>query len=338
MDKLNRERNLLSLTQFFAKALFMGIGLSNILEKARESTIFVIILGTLFGSFLLTIINKFNYKNVKGIRKWFMFILIFILLIIGLEELINLISSIYLIDTNKFFIAFPLLLVLLYLNSKEISVNFKISSILVILCNTIYFVAVLGLIPNVKSLNFLPLFNVPFSKVLFISFEFALYSITPCILFGGLNNNIDNLNKKILKEYLGSNIVLSSIFLLTQGVLGINLINLFKYPEYVILKKISLLDFINNVENILSFCWLFMIFMYLSICSKQLYDITYETFNKKWIYPIFLIVSIYFISSNLFDNVKFLIFIYNYLWLICLIILFVYTLINIPSLKKKKNS
>lgn len=336
MDKKNRERNYLSLTQFFAKALFMGIGLSNILQKTKESSIFVIILGTLFGCILLTLINKFNYRNVKGIRKWCMFIIIFLLLIIGLEELINLISSIYLIDTNKFFIALPLLLVLLYLNTKDISVNYKISSILVIVCNSIYFVAVLGLIPEVKALNFLPLFNVPFTKTLLVSVEFAMYSITPCILFGGLKNDIQNLNKKMIKEYIGSNLVLTSIFLLTQGVLGINLVNLFKYPEYVILKKINLLDFINNVENILSFCWLFMIFMFLSICSKQLYDISSETFNKKWIYPVFLIITIYFISGNLFDNVKFLIFMYDYLWIICIGIVLIYLLINIPSLKEKK--
>ena len=335
MKKNNNEKNLLSLTQFFAKALFMGIGLSNILEKSKESSIFVIILGTLFGCFLLSIINRFNYNNIKGVRKWCMFILIFILLVIGLEELINLISSIYLIDTNKFLIALPLLLVILYLNSKDINVNFKISSILVIVCNSIYFVAVLGLIPNIKSMNFLPLFNVPFNKVLLISFEFAIYSITPCILFGGIKNNIENINSKMIKEYIGSNLVLSSIFLLTQGVLGIELVNLFKYPEYVILKKINLLDFINNVENILSFCWLFMIFMYLSICSKELYDISSNTFKNKWIYPIFLIISIYFISSNLFDNVRFLIFLYNYLWLICICIILLYLIININSLKKK---
>lgn len=336
MDNKNRERNFLSLTQFLAKALFMGIGISNVIEKAKESTIFVIILGTLFGCFLLTLINKFNYKNVKGFRKWFMFILVFILFVIGLEELINLISSIYLIDTNKFFIALPLLLVILYLNTKDISVNYKISSILVIVCNSVYLLAVLGLISEVKTLNFFPLFNVPFTKVLMIAFEFAMYSITPLILFGGLNNNIKNLNKKMIKEYLGSNLVLTSIFLLTQGVLGVDLVNLFKYPEYVILKKISFLDFINNVENILSFCWLFMIFMYLSISSKQLYDICESTFNKKWIYPVFLILSIYFISGNLYDNVNFLIFIHDNLWLICIGIVTVYMLINISSLKKEK--
>ena len=334
MDK-NHEKSVLSLTQFFSKALFMGIGISNILVKAKESTLFVIILGTLFGCFLLYFLNQFNYKNIKGFRKLLMFILIFILLVIGLEELINLISSIYLIDTNKYFIGLPLLLVLIYLNSKPIDINLKISSMLVVVCNSIYLLAVLGLISEIKSLNYLPLFNVPFNKVLLYSFEFSLYSVTPNLLFGGIKHKVDNFNKKLIKKYILSNLVLTSIFLLTQGVLGIELVNLFKYPEYVILKKINLLDFINNVENILSFCWLFMIFMFLSICSKQLYDMSYEVTKKKFIYPIFLFVIVYFISGNLFDNVKFLIFMYNNLWIICFILVISYMLINISSLKKK---
>lgn len=334
MDK-NHEKSVLSLTQFFSKALFMGIGISNILIKAKESTIFVIILGTLFGSFLLYFLNKFNYKKINGLRKILMFILIYILLIIGLEELINLISSIYLIDTNKYFISLPLLLVLIYLNSKPIDVNLKISSMLVVVCNSIYLLAVLGLIPEIKLLNYLPLFNVPFSKVLLYSFEFAIYSVTPNLLFGGIKHNVENFNCKLIKKYILSNLVLTSIFLLTQGVLGIELVNLFKYPEYVILKKINLLDFINNVENILSFCWLFMIFMFLSICSKELYDMSYEITKKKFIYPIFLFISVYFISSNLFDNVNFLIFMHDNLWKICGSLLVCYILINIRSLKKK---
>ena len=336
MDK-EKDKNLLSLTQFFSKALFMGIGISNILLKAKESTIFVIILGTLFGTFLLTLINKFNYKNIKGFRKLCMFILIYILLIIGLEELINLISSIYLIDNNKFFITIPLLLVIIYLNSKDIDVNLKISSILVIVCNSIYLLSVLGLLGEIKFLNYLPLFNISFDKVLLYSFEFAIYSVTPNILFGGIKHNVTNFNSKLIKKYILSNLVLTSIFLLTQGVLGIELVNLFKYPEYVILKKINLLDFINNVENILSFCWLFMIFMYLSICSKELYDISYSVTKKKYIYPIFLLISIYFISSNLYDNVNFLIFMYNNLWLFCIGIILLYFIINFKSLKKRKN-
>ena len=77
--------------------------------------------------------------------------------------------------------------------------------------------------------------------------------------------------------------------------------------------------------------------MYLSICSKQLYDMAYETFNNKYVYPIFLFVSMFFISNYFLDNVNCLLFVFHYLWLILLVILVVYILNNLVSLKEKNN-
>ena len=171
-----------------------------------------------------------------------------------------------------------------------------------------------------------------------LAFEFALFSTVPNILYGGIKQNFKskNLTRKLIVRYLLSNLFISIIIITTQGVMGIDLIELFKYPEYVVLKKISLLDFINNIENILSFCLIFGNYIFLSICSKQLYDICYETFKKKWIYPVFLVVSLFFISNFVFDNVNFFIIVSKYSWLICLIILIIYILINLNSLKKEK--
>ncbi len=330
----SNEKDFLSLTHFFSKALFMGIGISKVLIDAKESAIFSILIGTLFGSIILYIINKLNYKKANKLRKVIMFILIFILFMIGLTEFVNLISSIYLIDTDKFFILFPMLVIILYINSKNIKVNYKVSSILLLSYFFLFAFEFFSLLPEIKILNYLPLFNVSIKKILFGALEFALFSTAPNLLYGGLNNDFKNINSKIIKQYLISNIIISLTILLTQGVLGIELINIFKYPEYVILKKISILDFINNIENILSFQWLFIIFIYLSICSKQLYDYTNELTKRKYIYPIFLFVSVYIITKYLFNNINFLSFLYNYLWLICLAILIIYILINLNSIKK----
>ena len=77
--------------------------------------------------------------------------------------------------------------------------------------------------------------------------------------------------------------------------------------------------------------------MYLSICSKELYDMSYDTFNNKYVYPIFLFISTYFISNYFLDNVNCLLFLFNNLWLILLVILIVYILTNLISIKKKKS-
>lgn len=336
--KTDEEKNYLSLTHFFSKVLFLGIGIAKILMDARESAIFSMLLGTIFGVILLFFINKLNYYKMNNLKKIIMFIILFSLFIICIDELVNLITSIYLIDSNNFFIMFPILILILYMNTKSMNLHLKIAHMLVYLFDGFFLISLLSLLPEIDTLNYLPLFNVSFKKILFTSFEFALFSVVPNLLYGGIKPNFqtDKLSFKIIKRYLISNLVIILMMITTQGVLGIDLIDLFKYPEYVVLKKISLLDFINNIENILSFCIMFAIFMFLSICSKEMYDISNDIFNNKFVYPIFLIISLFFISTFLFDNVKFFVNISKYLWIICFLILIIYILINLNSLKKKK--
>lgn len=329
---MKKNKEYLSLTNFFSKALFLGIGISKVLIDAKESAIFSIILGTIFGTIILFILNKLSFYKCNGIRKLIMFIIIYILLVIGLTEFTTLISSIYLIDIKKYILMLPTLAVILYMNSKSIEVHYKVSSMLYSVSFTIFIVSFFSLAPKIDYLNLLPLFNVSLKKILFTSLEFTLFSVVPNILLGGLDIKKDN---KIIKRYLMSNLLLSLVILLTQGILSIELVRMFKFPEYIVLKKISLLDFINNVENIISFLWIFTIFMYLSICSKELYDMAYDTFNNRYIYPIFLFISTYFISNYFLDNVNCLLFLFNNLWLILLVILVIYILVNVKSLKKK---
>lgn len=329
---MKKNKEYLSLTNFFSKALFLGIGISKVLIDAKESAIFSIILGTIFGTLILFILNKLSFYKCNGLRKFIMFTIIYILLVIGLTEFTTLISSIYLIDIKKYILMLPTLAVILYMNSKNIEVHYKVSSMIYGVSFTIFIIAFFSLAPQIDYLNLLPLFNVSFKKILFTSLEFALFSVVPNILLGGLDIKKDN---KIIKRYLVSNLLLSLMILVTQGILSIELVRMFKYPEYIVLKKISLLDFINNVENIISFLWIFTIFMYLSICSKELYDMSYDTFNNKYIYPIFLFISTYFISNYFLDNVNCLLFMFNNLWIILLTILIIYILTNIISIKKK---
>lgn len=325
--KKSDEKNYLSLTHFFSKTLFLGIGISKVLRDSKESAIFSLILGSLLGVIILYFINKFKSDNNKY-KNIIMFILVYILFIIGISDFVNLVNSIYLMDMNKYFIILPLIIIILYMNTKDISIHLKISKIVLIITMFLFIIGYLILIPEINYLNYFPLFNVSIKKILFSSLEFALISTTPNILYSNIKYNIENKNKKIIKNYLISNIVIISIILITQGILGIELVNLFKYPEYVIFKKVNLFNFIQNIENILSFFWLFIIIIYLSICSKELYDISYNMFESKYVYPIFLFISLFILNIVLFEKAFYQIFLYNYLWLICGCLLIIYFLIS----------
>lgn len=332
----SNKSNYLSLTHFFSKVFFLGIGFSKILTLASESTIFSLIFGTVIGSVIIILINKLNFRTDNKLRNIIMFIILYIFFIIIASELINMISNVYLMNTNKYLILFPLLLTILYLNTKDIEVHFKISNILHFIDMIIFTTCFLCILPQLKILNYLPIFNTSIKNVWIASLEFALYSSIPNILFGGINYNYEDREKDILKNYIKSSILLIMMFLIIQGAMGIELINLFKYPEYIVLKRINLFNTFNNLENIFSFIWIFLIYIYLSISSKEMYDISNKFFNNKKVYPIFLILSMYFISSYLYDNQMMMLYLYKYLWLIFLIILFVYILTNLVSLKKEK--
>ena len=318
---MNDEKNCLILTHFLSKSLFLGIGLSKILITSNSNTIVSLILGTIIGSIILYFINK-----VKSRNNAISFVIMYILFLVNLAEFVNLITSIYLIDMNRFMIIIPLLLLILYINSKSISVHLKISKILFIISTFFFIIGYITLIPNIDYLNYLPLYNVSIKKILFCSIQFALYSSVPNIIYGNLNYTANN--KILLINYIKSCLTLILIFLIVQGVLGIDLINIFKYPEYIVFKRINLLNFIQNIENILSFFWLTTSIIYLSVTSKIMYDITSKRFNNKYIYPIFLIVSLFIVSNFLFDSLEFLLFLYNYLWMILLCLLLFHFIFN----------
>ena len=325
---MNDEKNYLLLTHYVSKTLFLGIGLSRILINTKESTIFSLILGTVIGSSIIYLINSFNNKN-----KIVLFIIMYILFLVNLAEFVNLITSIYLIDMNRFVIVIPLLLLIIYFNKNSISIHLKVSKILFIICFLLFIVGYCVLIPNINYLNYLPLYNISFKRIIISSIEFALYSTVPNIIYSGIDIQISN--KKLIINYLISCISLILIFLIVQGVLGIELINIFKYPEYVVFKRINILNFIHNIENVLSFFWLINSIIYLSITSKIMYDISKYHFNNNYIYPILLVVSTFFISSYIFDSLEFLLFLYNYLWLILLLVLIIYFLFNKKTICNK---
>ena len=67
-------------------------------------------------------------------------------------------------------------------------------------------------------------------------------------------------------------------FLLTYGILGANLVDIYRYPEYMTLKKIKLFNFVEKVENIVSITWIFDLFITLAVSGNNMK----ELLPKKW--------------------------------------------------------
>lgn len=130
----------------------------------------------------------------------------------------------------------------------------------------LFIFAGLGLIKYFKVESFLPILTTSASSLLKGTLYYTFYSTAPFLL---LLNAEAKKNKYVLK-YLFSSLTVIVIALFIVGVLGPNLIKIYRYPEYMTLKKIKLFNFIEKVENIISIAWLFDLFMTLSIAGNNL--------------------------------------------------------------------
>ena len=295
------------LAYFNMRALFMGIGISKILSLSKEYTLISILIGTVLG-----VIFLYFYKNHLN-NKYINIIVNSSLILIGLMILINMISSHYLNDTPKLIIGFPLLLLLLYVSNKKYKVLLRLSNILFVINICIFIISFLSLIPDIDFSSFYYT-NTSFIKVLLGSLYYMLLSITPTLV---VKNNDD-----LIKTYLLSTLTLLFWFVITYSVLGSYLVDILRYPEYVILKDVKLGSGIENIENIISFMWMIDVIILLINSVINLKDCFKDIKN------VYLTISILFVIVSLFNiNYVILNFIYNNI-LIIISLLFLMCIIS----------
>ena len=303
-------KNKISIINYFnMRALFMGVGISNILDMSKELFLCSIIIGTFMGSIFLYFYKYSNKKTLLNI----LFSSVFT--IYGFLILVNMIASNYLPNMPKLMVGIPLLLLILYILSKKKKVLLKLSNILFVLNIFIYVLAIISLIKYFNIDNFY--FTNTSNKNVFIgSFEYAILSIAPTLL-------IRNDNECILKTYLISSFTMSIWLLLTYGILGPYLSSTLRYPEYMILKNVSIVNAVENIENIVCFMWIFDVIILISSAG---YNIKQNTNNKYM--PYIIMIVLFGISAFLNYDYYYLNILYNNAALIIGITLLLSTFIN----------
>ena len=166
-------------------SLFLGIGISKIINSIGSNSWISIILGTAIGLLINYIFTKLPEKD----NKIFVYIYSTILLTLNLFLITKLISSIYLNRTPDIIVIIPLIILIYYISNKGINTILKTSLIISFIYTLIYLIPLTALAPKINIDEFIPLLTSNIYDIIKCSLTYAFISTTPFILFPKFKEN-----------------------------------------------------------------------------------------------------------------------------------------------------
>ena len=270
-------------------ALFMGAGISNLLTISKSDVWICGGIGTIFGFIILYIFSKLSDNGFKFTS----FISNLVLLFFALFGTTKLISSIYLSSTPSYIIMVPNILLIIYAVRYGFDAFLRSANMLFIFFMVLMIFSAGILLPGVDADFFKPIMTSGIKRIVLGSLSFAVTSTFPIVLMPDFKKHYKP------KLYLYAAISLFIVIVCTFGNLGVEMSVLYRYPEYIVLKRVSVLNFIDNVENIL-----FMIWIIIGFTSSTMSSINIKRFYGDKVFYVSIIFLYLLISFWLIDSYK----------------------------------
>ncbi len=289
-------RKVFSLSYFLGRIFFVGFGFSLLRKLVGIDSWIAASLGCLLGGGIIYIYSLLrkkvngNLKNLQGNKfiKWSLIILFFIFNIFVFSQILfvfqTFASSFFLIKSPIYYITLPIPFIIYRICKNGFKTIAKIAEILMPISIFLFLFSFLGMFQYWNIDFFKPVLLTEPLTLLQGTLYFTAYSSSSFFLL----LNVPMEKQKLSGKYFFSTITVVILCIYIIGVLGPNLIQIYRYPEYMMLKKIKIFNFIEKVENILSLTWLFDLFMALSIAGNNIK----ESLPKKRQNIIFFIILI----------------------------------------------
>lgn len=262
---------------FLTRATFIEITCELILSKSHQDSWISILLAIFIGLIPFTLYNKLKNKypnqniitinqklgKIGTLLNLISIAGIFIFTLSSFWIVTNFIDSQYLYKTPTIFIIIILILPVLYTITKKFHVFSKVSLIMFFTSLIFIIIILIGLVGNVNIDNIKPILNNSKENILISSFYFIGFNILPLFLLNIIpKNKIKNYSsKKSYLFYFISTLSLLNVIFLTISIFGIHLAELYHYPSFHLLKRVSVLDIIDRIESILSLEWFLALFV-----------------------------------------------------------------------------
>lgn len=312
---MNKSISYTAVIYFLLRASFIGISFSILLDNSKQDSWIVIILSYLIGIIPLLLIEyiakyrsdksfldktKLLFPKANKIIKLFMFITFFFIATINFCNLANLITSQFLSKTPNLIILISFAVPIIMLVSKSNKIIARVSLILFYFAILLFISCVLGLITKFELNNFKPIMTNPLSKSIYSYIGFHVMPLFLVLFFPN-----DKIISSLKKGYFISSITLFLTFITIIGILGVELCQIYQYPEFHILKRSYEGILTVRLENIFAVQCIFDIFIFCVVCLKncnQILNINQGV--KQSLLPILLVIISFILmkTSNIVNN------------------------------------
>ncbi|MBR3362732.1 MAG: GerAB/ArcD/ProY family transporter [Bacilli bacterium] len=285
-----------SLVFFVMRASFIGLTLGNVINITKQDSWFSGVMSLVLGLIPLGIfIYLKKYDKDKTIAELVLYlfkksgVLINIFLILGaflfalvsFSDLTSFVHSQFLYNTDYITIGVCFIIAIIYALLKGINAISKTSlfSFFIVLFMIIMLVIGVGSGVDVDRLK--PFFQVSTVNVMHASAIIISFNVVPLFLLTIIPTNkvLGFSVKKIVFFYFLSFLSLINAIFLTISVLGIDLSLLYQYPEFNLLKKFEVGNFIDRLSSLLSLEWIVALLIQIIVSLYFVKETTKTTFN-----------------------------------------------------------
>lgn len=258
-----RQYNILSF--YLTRTLFLGGGFTLLIKLSKNDFLVSSILGMLLGYFLLYMFFKKN-----SISRFMNVIVAISTLIMGTLANTVLTSNYLLLTTPTLLIVLVFFLVLLYASKKDFKVIGRVSEVFIYISIVEILFALFCLFKLVNVERMLPLFTTNIIDIIKGIMVFVGASVLPNILL--INYKDDIKFRDVSKGYVIGCMLMIGVMFFIISIYGSEFSSMVRFPEFLILKKIDVMGYLSNIENILVTEWIFNVLISSWVCVKVLKD------------------------------------------------------------------
>ncbi len=238
-----------------------------------------------------------------------------------------------LIKTPEILLLIPIVIFGTYGAFKGLTVINRVAESLIPIALGLAAFAFLGVVGLFDTTNFLPILTTTPSNFFKTAITFAGISTFPNIL----TIHYQEKPKYMLTTYSLTCLLIIATIIYVNGILGEEIVHIYRFPEYMVLKQLKLFQFIEKVENILSIAWIFNIFILLMTSIHSIKELLPNK-KPKIITVIILILTLYMIDKVFAFNYVNELRIYKLLPYISVIIPLIIIIPLLYLAKKKKSN